>query len=80
MNWIQSKIARMRIRRRWYFYQRREMMIENAGAYSQLAVWHFHDKEPWKYYDALRKETMFRRRVAWYSKKMREKGQNPVYF
>jgi len=73
MNTIKVKIARSIIKRKDYNEKRREKMVGIAGNYDQQAVWHFGDAHPGYYMRLSDKAHMYRKRAAWYVKKMIEK-------
>ena len=69
MNWIQSKIARLRIRRKGYNERRRQEMIRKAWEFNYRARTHYGDNHPGAYDYYCGMENEYRLRAAWYIKK-----------
>lgn len=71
MNWLESKLARMKINSGGYNERRRQEMIRKAWEFEMMAAVHSRDRHPGQYDYYSRMETEYRLRAAWYIKRMK---------
>ena len=78
MNALHSRLARLIIKSKKYNKTRWEKMLRFSDINEQMARAHFPDKNPvlYNYYSEMTLE--YRKRAAWYLKKLAENGQKPL--
>ena len=69
MNWLENKLARIRISSPGYYERRRQEMIHYANVCEQNAKKRFEERVPDFFNLWMSRVEMFRKRAAWYVNK-----------